>query len=108
MKTLKLVLIATILTFVMTSLTTYSHARSIKVINISLKAALQEPGLKAAMYEQLTMEFLKIEKPGYYSTLVTYNKNVYRVYGTRTSWVRFFQTKPINVGTPFSYHKGNQ
>lgn len=97
MKTLKLVLIAAVLSFGMASMPAHSHNKALKVINLSLAQAVQEPGLVNAMYDQLTMEFLKLEKPGYYTAIVKYNRNIYRIYAPRASWERFFRTKPATV-----------
>jgi hypothetical protein len=97
MKTLKVVLIAAILAFGMTSLQAHSTNKSLKIINLSLTAAVQEPGLVNAMYTQLNMSFLKVEKPGFYTAIVKYNRNIYRIYGPRKAWVRFFQIKPATV-----------
>lgn len=94
MKTLKLVLIAAILAFGMTSLPAHSEAKSIKVINLSLEKALQEPGLVAAMYQQLTMASLTLDKNGNYSAIVTYTHSVYRISGPYKVWVRFFTSRP--------------
>ena len=103
MKILKLTLIAAILSFAMISYAGVKpqkeHAQ--KLIKISLTQAVKEPGLVAAMHDQLTMAFLKVEPQGQYTALVKYNLNVYKIYGTRTAWIKFFIStpKPLPVST---------
>lgn len=102
MKTLKLVLIAAILSFGMASMTAHSASKNIKVINLSLVQAVQEPGLVAVMYDNLTLDMLKVDKFGNYTAIVKYNRNLYRIYGSLPLWTRFFNSKPpvpINAGT---------
>lgn len=94
MKTLKVVLIAAILSFGMTSLPAHSHNKALKIINLSLAQAVQEPGLVAAMYDQLSMGSLKFDQNGNLTAIVKYNKNIYRIYGPRTAWQRFFNNRP--------------
>ena len=102
MKTLKLTLIAAILSFAMVSYAGVNppkHAK--KIVKISLTQALKEPGLVNAMHNQLSMAFLKLEQPGLYTANVKYNLNVYKIYGKREAWIRFFigTPKPVPVST---------
>ncbi len=102
MKTLKLAMIAAILSFAMISYAgvkpTPQQAK--KVVKITLTQALKEPGLVNAMHKQLRMSFLQVEPHGLYIATVRYNLVVYKIYGTRTAWVRFFISKSkIAIGT---------
>jgi len=98
MKTLKLAMIAAILSIAMISYAGVDpKPNAKKIIKITLTQALQNPGLTAAMYDQLDMGFLKLEHPGLYSATVSFNKNVYKVYAKHKEWVRFFRNKPIGI-----------
>jgi hypothetical protein len=102
MKTLKLVLVAAILSFAMISYAGIdpSTQTAKKVMKIELKKALKDPGLVNAMHAQLKISFLMVEQNGLYTATVRYNKVVYIIYGTRTAWVRFFlNTGRTSVGT---------
>jgi len=92
MKTLKLALVAAIISFAMISYGGIKPAptQAKKVVKISLRLALTEPGLVIAMRAQLKISFLKVEPQGLYVGTVKYNQVVYKIYGTRTAWVRFF------------------
>ena len=94
MKTLKLFLIAAMLTIGMTSMPAQSKNKALKVTNITLAQAVQEPGLVAAMYEQLSLGSLKVDLNGNHTAIVHYNLNFYRISGQYRSWVRFFQSMP--------------
>ena len=91
MKTLKLAMVAAILSLAMIS---YGGIKptpiSKKVVKITLSQALSEPGLVIAMKAQLKMSFLKVEKHGLYVGTVRYSNVVYKIYGKRTQWIRFF------------------
>jgi hypothetical protein len=97
MKTLKLVLIAIILSVGITSMPAQGQPKAYKVINMSLQNAIQDPGLLIAMHAQLTIDFIKVDKPGLYYAYVSYNKNIYRIYGPHREWVWFFQIKPATI-----------
>jgi hypothetical protein len=92
MKTLRLALVAAILSFALISYAGIKPGQnqSKKVVKISLKLALTEPGLVRAMHAQLKISFLKIDQQGQYVGTVFYHQVVYKIYGTRTEWIRFF------------------
>jgi len=95
MKTLKLSMIVAILTL---ALVGYANADTKpipakKVVKITLAKALEEPGLVVAMRKQVTISSLQLEHKGLYVATVFYNKVVYKVYGTRTEWGKFFLNK---------------
>jgi hypothetical protein len=97
MKTLKLVLITAVLALGITSMPAKSATKPSKVINLPLEQAVKDPGLLKAMYAQLTMEFIKVEKQGVYTALVRHNKRTYRIYAPHREWVLFFQIKPATL-----------
>ena len=94
MKTLKLALIATILSFAMISYAgnDTEKPQAKKIIKISLTQAMKVPGLVTAMHEQLNINILKQEPEAVnlFSAKVRYNFNYYKVIGTHASWARFF------------------
>ena len=105
MKTLRLAMVAAILSLAMIS---YAGVKPTttgkKVVKISLRQAQTEPGLVNAMHAQLKISFLKVEPKGLYVGTVYYSNVIYKIYGTRTQWVRFFLTTTIKVG-PTGTHK---
>jgi len=105
MKTLKLAMVAAILSLAMISFAGEKPNPTAKnVVKISLSKAQAEPGLVIAMQAQLKMSFLKVEKQGLYVGTVYYNNVIYKIYGSRTQWIRFFLTTTIKVG-PTGTHK---
>jgi len=95
MKTLKFALIAALVACTMVSLANVDGFKSKpkKVINITYDRAIQIPGLVIAMHQQLDDEFLnKIEH--LYVVEVTYHGKLYRILGSRQSWLNFFRPKP--------------
>jgi len=107
MKALKLVLIATVVSFAMMSyagVDKENPAQKVekeRVIKITLRQALTNPGLVCAMYQQLTPAFLQVEQPGLYVGTVRYMHKLIEIYGTREAWVEFFRNKPgwVPIGT---------
>ena len=98
MKTLKLAMIAAILSIAMISYAGVDPKTNLcKVVKISLSQAQANPGLTAAMFDQLDMSFLKLEHPGLYSATVTFNNTVYKIYGKHKAWLRFFRAEPIGI-----------
>ena len=95
MKSLKLVLIATIVSVAMMSFAERpTQPPKENVIKITLEQALTDPGLVCAMYQQLTPALLQIEQPGYYVGTVRYRCKKILVVGTREAWVEFFRNRP--------------
>ncbi|MEN8224047.1 MAG: hypothetical protein ABFS05_01700 [Bacteroidota bacterium] len=107
MKTLKLAMVAAILSIAMISYagTKPGPVAKTKVVKISLTQALHEPGLVIAMRAQLKISFLKVEPHGLYVGTVYYNKLVYKIYGTRTAWVRFFLSKSKTIVGTNVFHQ---
>lgn len=95
MKTLKIALVAAIVACTMVSL---AYADGVKekpkfkkVVNLTYEKAMQNPGLVAAMYEQLDKEDFLDNTQTVYVAMVVYQGNTYRITGTRLQWIRFFK-----------------
>jgi ribulose 1,5-bisphosphate synthetase/thiazole synthase len=105
MKTLKLVMIAALLTTALVSNATTDGTKirsAKKVVDMTFDQAMKVPGLVIAMYEQLNNGFLLNIQP-IYTVTVDYQKYVVRITGTQEQWVWFFKTKwvdtdPVKVG----------
>ncbi len=96
MKTLKSILIATIVSVAFMSFAgnpTHPPQEN-KVIKITLDEALTDPGLVIAMYQQLTPAMLKAEQPGLYIATVKYKFIKFEIRGTRDGWILFFRNRP--------------
>lgn len=61
-----------------------------KVVNITYNRAIQNPELVVAMYQQLDKEFLN-EVQQLYVVEVIYNRALYRILGSRQSFITFFK-----------------
>jgi len=96
MKTLKSILIATIVSVAFMSLAENpAHPpKENNVIKITLEEAMTDPGLVCAMYQQLTPALLKAEKTGLYIGIVKYKFIRYEIRGTRGEWEVFFHNRP--------------
>ncbi len=95
MRTLRLKLITTTLSFAMIGYKGNKHfPRVKKILRITLAQALIEPKLAKAMYAQLSINFLRLEQPGFYSATVKHTGVVYKIDGARDAWVSFFVNKP--------------
>jgi hypothetical protein len=92
MKTLKIALIAL---FVSTALVNSAAADGFKskpkkAVNITFDKAVKNPELALAIYQQVNPEFLNnIEQ--LYVVEVVYNGALYRILGSRQSWISFFR-----------------
>ena len=98
MKSLKFVLIATILACTAVSM---AYADGFKekpkvIINITLNKAVLNPGLVAAMHAQLNPGFLNTNQPLYVAE-VHYNGAIYRIMASRKLWISFFLTEWENL-----------
>ena len=100
MKTLKIALIAL---FVATALINSASADEFKgkpkkSVNITFDRAVKNPQLVMAMHQQIDPKFLNdIEQ--LYVVEVEYNGAVYRILGSRQSWLAFLRpvTKPPSI-----------
>jgi hypothetical protein len=97
MKTLKLVLIATILVFTTANVT---HADGFKlkpkhkVIRVTLVQAMAVPGLPAAMVQQIDDDFLGCGCQAYYTAEVNLGNITYLITGSEREWTVFFYWFP--------------
>lgn len=93
MKSLKLVMIATLLTFTAVSIaknTEELKSKPNKIVNITFDQAVQIPGLVVAIYQQVNPDFLdKLEQ--LYIVQVEYNDIHYRILASRRNWIQFFR-----------------
>jgi hypothetical protein len=96
MKTLRFALIAV---FIATALVNQASADDFKgkprkAVSITFDRAVKNPGLVMAIYQQVDTRFLNtIEQ--LYVVEVVYNGALYRILGSRQSWIRFFRPDPI-------------
>jgi hypothetical protein len=95
MNTLKFAFIVALIACTMVSFANADGLKSkpkpIKVVNLTIEKALQNPGLVAAMCQQLDKDdFLNNLQHTYFAE-VSYNGTLYRITGTLAQWVRFFK-----------------
>ena len=103
MKNLKYVIIAVLVTFVLTAYA--KEKKSIKITcKISLENAIKNPGLVRAMYQQIPESFIKSEKP-HYTAFVNYNHCVYVIYGSQRAWELFFLMDPASGKDKMIFHE---
>lgn len=110
MKTLKFTVIAVLVAFTMASLASPDGFKGKpvpfkKVVNISLEKALGNPGLVAAMYDQVSKEEILNSMSYIFVAEVAYDGNIYRIAGTRPNWLRFIYKKGI---LPIDQKKGSE
>jgi hypothetical protein len=97
MKTLKFALVALILACTLAGMANTDGFKSKprKAVSITYQEAIKNPMLKSAMKLQLDPGFLNtIEQ--LYVVEVTYNNVLYRILGSRQSWISFFKG-PITI-----------
>jgi hypothetical protein len=73
-----------------------------KVVPITLKEAVQIPGLVIAMYQQLNPSILN-NNQHFYVLRVNYGLNIYEISGTYDQWIRFFSMRwkcPVKTKKP--------
>jgi hypothetical protein len=96
MKTLKSAVIAVLLTFTVVGIAKSDGVGSIKppknVIYLTLQQAVQNPGLLAAMKQQLDPGFLNTNQPSY-TVSVNYQQYIVMITGTYQQWKLFFTPK---------------
>ena len=99
MKTLKIALIAMFIATAMVNQAATDEFKSKpkKALNMTFDRAIKNPSLVTAIYQQVDPVFLnKIEQ--LYIVELTYNGVVYRILGSRQSWLRFFRPRPLLPG----------
>ncbi|MEZ5084144.1 MAG: hypothetical protein R2750_11960 [Bacteroidales bacterium] len=99
MKTTKVILVAALMAFATISfsqskviLKTDKPAPELSV-TITVRAAMQIPGLERAMRIQLNSGFLLVNDQRLYTAIVKYNHAVYYITGTYKDWRYFFSIK---------------
>jgi hypothetical protein len=100
MKTLKIALIVMFIATAMVNQAASDEFKSKpkKTASITFANAVKIPGLVDALYQQVDPKFLnKIEQ--LYIVEVVYNGAIYRILGSRQSWIRFFRPRPLLPGT---------
>ena len=102
MKNLKYVIIAVLVTFVLSAYA--DEYKSVKKIyKISLQNAIKDPGLVHAMYQQIPENFIKDEKP-HYVAVVSYRHRIYAIHGSLRAWKLFFLMDPGPGGNKIIFH----
>jgi len=101
MKSLKLVLIATIF---VTALVSTANADGFKskpmvfnVVNVNLEQAVQMPDLVSAIYQQIDGKVFLSYLRYPYLVEVYHQKSLYRIKATRKDWIRFFNRQRVEV-----------
>jgi hypothetical protein len=101
MKTMRLVLMMTIVAFATTTFAGEQPTRKSVDIKISLEQALNHKALASEMMMHLNAGFLADEKPGLYYAKLRFGQNNYIIYGKYQEWKQFFnmiswkRTKPV-------------
>ena len=98
MKTTKVILVAALMAFATMGFSqekstppTLGQSPQLSAL-ITLQSAMQNAGLRFAMYSQLTPRFLQVEKP-MYTVSVHFNHSQYNIIGSYHEWSRFFQIR---------------
>ncbi|MEA3479362.1 MAG: hypothetical protein U9R60_14330 [Bacteroidota bacterium] len=96
MKSIKLVMITAIVAITMVTIAKAEHPSKIdeskRTINLTFEQAMKNPGLVAAMYEQLHNDFLGgNSNQQLYTVTVVYMNYNFRITGTYTQWFLFFK-----------------
>ena len=105
MKTTKFVLIAAILSFALMSFTTnepcpFGSDPGSVAVKMSLRTAMQNPGLVLAMHAQIDRSILQGNDLKSYVAHVRYNRVSYTIYGSRAQWQDFFSVYIGNNDPP--------
>jgi hypothetical protein len=94
MKIIKLVLIAAILTLSGVDILKadgYNGKPALsQIANLSLDKALRNPGLVAAMHQQLNYHMMNPHAGPTWTARITYHNNLYQITGTVEQWNDFF------------------
>ena len=96
MKTLKFTLIALIVASTLISAANADDFRGKpkKVAQITFASAVKNPDIVAAIFDQVDPGFLnRIEQ--LYVVEVTYNGILYKILGSRQSWLKLFRPEPV-------------
>jgi hypothetical protein len=100
MKTLKLALVATLVAFMMGSVSYADGFRSNPkfklVVNLKFEKAVQNPEVITLMYQQIYKEDVLTPHQFDYVAQVVGKGTIYRITGSKDQWMQFFRVK----GTP--------
>ena len=108
MKTIKLSVVAAVVALMMVGVV---NAQEIKErpkfrvsVSMSLSAAVNDPGLMKAIYQQVSMEQVIKAHLHVFTAIVHYNGKVYRITGTFDQWMDFFlrDGRPVQKVRPKS------
>lgn len=94
MKTVKILMIATLLVLTTASITNadgFKEKPKNKTIHVTLVQAIGIPGLAASMFQQLNQGFLGCGCQSTYTVTVTFQNVIYIVTGTEREWKAFFK-----------------
>lgn len=95
MKTLKSVLVATIVAIALMSFVeSPTHPPKENLIKITIEQAQTNSGLVIAMYQQLKPGMLKPDQNGLYVGVVKYHFKRIEISGTLEAWIVFFRNEP--------------
>lgn len=110
MKTLKLVLVAAILSLAMAGYATDAKENPTrgKTVKITLKEALKSPRLIKAMHAQLNMHKLAKLWAGYCCGSVTTGGVNYQIFGPEVAWYKFFRQAPGKTVKTRSLHQSRE
>ena len=99
MKTTKFFLIVALLSFATLNISQAISEHHKNVIEIRLKAAMENPRLVKVMQDQLNPKFLdpSVNYDHLFYAKVKYFRITYVVFGTYSEWINFFE---MNTGTP--------
>jgi ABC-type glycerol-3-phosphate transport system substrate-binding protein len=93
MKSLKLILALMFIALMTASMASTDggfKSKPKKVVSITYANAIRNPELVATMYQQLDPSFLDTHEH-LYVVEVTHNGVLYRILGSRQSWIKFFR-----------------
>jgi hypothetical protein len=113
MKTKRIVIIATLVTFMMMGVANATSSQGTnnktgKVINLTLQEATKDLGLVAAIFSQVSIEEVLNSPSNIYIAKVSYQNNVYLISGGRSQWIFFFKMlEGVSSNTTNHIVKGN-
>jgi hypothetical protein len=113
MKTKRILIIATLLTFMImgaanaTSFQGANNNKTGQVIRLTLQEATKDLGLVGAIFSQVSIQDVLSSASNIYVAKVSYKDNVYLISGARSQWVFFFKMlEGVSSNTTNSIIKG--
>ncbi|MCU0371225.1 MAG: hypothetical protein MUC31_07410 [Bacteroidales bacterium] len=99
MKSLKIVLVATLVAFAMVTVANADGFKNkpkfTKRVTLTIEKAMQDPGLVAAMYDQLDVNDVTHFAMPPYIFEVKYNGAHYLISGSLGQWIQFFRLRGV-------------